>query len=138
MSTQDGYFVQLTFEAFDLEPGDCSYDFVEVSYDSYSTKFCGDSIPGPFESTNTTMNVKIKTDSSVTGQGFKAEWTSKLQPCSCGIEFDSAQKRIVGGADLNSVSCSRVEFQYNMYLVNISDQQVPMAGETIQKIPWYL
>ena len=138
MSTQDGYFVQLTFEAFDLEPGDCSYDFVEVSYDSYSTKFCGDSIPGPFESTNTTMNVRIKTDSSVTGQGFKAEWTSILQPCSCGIEFDGAQQRIVGGTDLNSVSCIRVEFQYNMYLVNISDQQVPLAGETIQKIPWYL
>ena len=140
MTAQPGYLVQLTFETFDLEPSAyCRYDFVEVSYGPISTKFCGGSIPGPFESTGTTMTVRIKTDSSVTGQGFKAEWTSILdQPCSCGIEFDGAQQRIVGGTDLNSVSCIRVEFQYNMYLVNISDQQVPLAGETIQKIPWYL
>ena len=116
--------VQLTFETFDLEySADCRYDFVEVSYGSYSTKFCGGSIPGPFESTGTTMNVRIKTDSSVTRQGFKAEWTSMLQPCSCGIEFDSAQQRIVGGADLNSVSYIRaLGWSSIKYLVYISDQ----------------
>ena len=105
MTAQPGYLVQLTFETFDLEPSAyCRYDFVEVSYGAISTKFCGGSIPGPFESTGTTMTVRIKTDSSITGQGFKAEWTSILdQPCSCGIEFDSTQQRIVGGADVNSV-----------------------------------
>ena len=69
--------VQLTFETFGLEDSaNCEYDFVEVSYDSYSEKFCGYSIPGPFVSTGTTMNISMKTDSSITGQGFKAEWTS--------------------------------------------------------------
>ena len=138
MSTQDGYLVQLTFETFDLEPGDCNYDFVEVSYDSYSRKFCGDSIPGPFESTGSTMTVRIKTDSSETGQGFKAVWTSIVdQPCSCGMEFDSTQQRIVGGADLNSVSIIQANGWISIsYFVCISDQQVPLACETLQKIPW--
>ena len=106
MTAQPGYLVQLSFETFDLEPSAyCRYDFVEVSYGPISTKFCGGSIPGPFVSTGTTMTVRIKTDSSVTGQGFKANWTSIVdQPCSCGMEFNSAQQRIVGGADLNSVS----------------------------------
>ena len=76
-ATQAGYVVQLTFETFGLEDSaNCEYDFVEVSYDSYSEKFCRDSIPGPFVSTGTTMNISMKTDSSITGQGFKAEWTS--------------------------------------------------------------
>ena len=76
-ATQAGYVVQLTFETFGLEDSaNCEYDFVEVSYDSYSEKFCGDSLPGPFVSTGTTMTVRLQTDFSETGQGFKAEWTS--------------------------------------------------------------
>ena len=76
-ATQAGYVVQLTFETFGLEDSaNCEYDFVEVSYDSYSEKFCGVSIPGPIVSTGTTMTVRLQTDFSETGQGFKAEWTS--------------------------------------------------------------
>ena len=67
--------VQLTFETFGLEDSEnCEFDFVEVSYDSYSVKFCGYSIPGPLVSTGTTMTVRLQTDFSQTGQGFKAEW----------------------------------------------------------------
>ena len=73
--------IQLTFETFGLENStNCEYDFVEVSYNSYSEKFCGDSLPGPFVSAGTTMTVRLLTDESETGQGFKAEWRSIPEP----------------------------------------------------------
>ena len=74
-ASQAGHVVQLTFETFGLEDSEnCEFDFVEVSYDSYSVKFCGYSIPGPLVSTGATMTVRLQTDFSQTGQGFKAEW----------------------------------------------------------------
>ena len=74
----EGHIIQLTFESFDInDHSQCRDDFVEVSYGSYREKFCGSSIPGPFTSTGPTMTVKIHTDGSVTGTGFRAVWTSE-------------------------------------------------------------
>ena len=72
-------FIQLVFVSFDIEEydsrlTDCVYDWVEVYYGSYSEKFCGSSIPGPFTSTGPTMRVKMHTDGSVTRTGFRALW----------------------------------------------------------------
>ena len=77
LEAPEEHIIQLTFESFDIEySSSCPYDWVEVSYGSYSEKFCGSSIPGPFNSTGPTMTVKMHTDSSVTGTGFRAVWTS--------------------------------------------------------------
>ena len=66
----------LTFEAFHLESSSsCENDYVEVSYDSFSQRYCGTSIPGPFTSTGTSMVVKFHTNYWDTGTGFSAVWT---------------------------------------------------------------
>ena len=71
-----GKKVQLTFQSFDIEDhASCIYDYVEVSYGSYSERFCGTSIPGPFTSTGRTLTVRIHTDDSVVKGGFSAVWT---------------------------------------------------------------
>ena len=60
----------LTFETFDIYYS--CFDWVEVSYDSYSQRYCGTSIPGPFTSTGTNMTVKFHSDVGRTGTGFLA------------------------------------------------------------------
>ena len=66
---------ELTFKSFDIEAhSSCDYDWVEVSYGSYSEKFCGTSIPGPFTSTGPTMTVRMHTDGYGTRTGFRALW----------------------------------------------------------------
>ena len=89
MEVPNGF--ELTFKSFDIEAhSSCDYDWVEVSYGSYSQKFCGpnsngeyyngngdnlgSSIPGPFTSTGLTMTVKMHTDGSVNWTGFRAVW----------------------------------------------------------------
>ena len=71
--------IKLTFEAFDLEPqygSRCIWDWVEVSHGSFSEKYCGTSIPGPFVS-ESPITVKIRTDYSRTYSGFRATWTTE-------------------------------------------------------------
>ena len=68
----------MVFESFDIEyDSTCAYDWVEVSYGSYSEKFCGRSIPS-FTSTGQTMTVRFQTDNSVVDLGFSAVWTEVL------------------------------------------------------------
>ena len=74
----EGHIIQLTFESFDIEGSNrCDYDWVEVSYGSYTEKFCGTSIPGPFTSTGPTMTVRMhttRTGYETTRTGFRAVW----------------------------------------------------------------
>ena len=66
----------LTFDSFDIEYGSsCGYDYVEVSYDSFSQRYCGFSIPGPFTSTGSSMVVRFHTSPWGTRTGFSAVWT---------------------------------------------------------------
>ena len=66
----------LTFDSFDLEShSSCWYDYMEVSYDSFSQRYCGTSIPGPFTSTGSSMVVRFHSDGSDTSTGFSAVWT---------------------------------------------------------------
>ena len=97
LEAPEGHIIQLTFESFDIEAEySCAYDWVEVSYGSYSEKFCGpvdwegadigyynengdylgSTIPGPFTSSATgpTMIVRMHTDGDVTRTGFRAVW----------------------------------------------------------------
>ena len=81
LQVPNGY-IQLVFASFDIEAdSSCTYDWVEVVsygshyYDgSYSQRFCGSSIPGPFTSDGRSMTVRMHTDSSVSGTGFRALW----------------------------------------------------------------
>ena len=114
-----GSMVRLTFEAFDIEDHeDCEWDWVEVSYGSFSQKYCGSSIPGPFFS-ESPITVKIHTDHIVTESGFMATWTTEntnstttttntpTNGCRCGVERTGgggSQNRIVGGTEITPVS----------------------------------
>ena len=81
MEAPAGHVIQLSFSSFDVEyHSRCGYDWVEVSYGSYSEKFCGRSNPGPVTSTGPTMTVRMHTDSSVTRTGFRAVWTPRIAP----------------------------------------------------------
>ena len=74
-SSDEGSIV-LTFFNFNIEShsyGACIYDFLEITFDSFSWKYCGSIIPGPFTSTGT-MVVKFHTDRLGTAQGFIAKW----------------------------------------------------------------
>ena len=68
--------IRLIFTSFDVEAErNCGYDYVEVSFGSFSRKYCGDSLPEPITSTGSTMSVKFHSDQSVTKSGFRAVWT---------------------------------------------------------------
>ena len=76
---EPGTQLKLTFRSFSLEAeyyDDCSYDYVEVSYDGYSEKFCGDSIPPSITSTGNSMTVKFVSDIDYDYDGFSAVWQS--------------------------------------------------------------
>ena len=69
--------IKLTFESFNLEAhesGACIYDYVEVSFDSFSWKFCGRNGPGPFLTTGTNMTVRFHSDNLGAETGFLAKW----------------------------------------------------------------
>ena len=43
----EGFMIQLTFEAFDIELNSrCSFDYVEIHYEGFAEQFCGNDIPG--------------------------------------------------------------------------------------------
>uniref|UniRef100_A0A4W6DZH6 CUB domain-containing protein n=1 Tax=Lates calcarifer TaxID=8187 RepID=A0A4W6DZH6_LATCA len=100
-----GYVVTLNFLSFDVEGGSCRFDFVEVRDGSLSSspllgKFCGIQIPPRLQSTQRSMYIKFKTDSSVSNHGFEAAYSSALEgeredflpgncSCSCGDTLTS-------------------------------------------------
>ena len=77
---EPGTQLKLTFDSFFLEDfdyyDDCGYDYVEVSYDGYSEKLCGDSIPPSITSTGNSMTVKFVSDIDYDYDGFSAVWQS--------------------------------------------------------------
>ena len=78
LSVEPGTQLRLTFDSFSLEGPDdyCDYDYVEVSFDGYSEKFCGDSIPPSFTSSGNSMTVKFVSDYDYDYDGFSAVWKS--------------------------------------------------------------
>ena len=69
--------IKLTFESFSLEAhesGACIYDYVEVSFDSFSWKFCGRNAPGPFLTSGPSMTVRFHSDNLGAETGFLAKW----------------------------------------------------------------
>ncbi|XP_074549445.1 cubilin [Halichoeres trimaculatus] len=82
----EGYVVTLNFLSFDVEGGSCRYDYVEVRDGSTSSSpllgtFCGVEIPPRLQSTQRSMYIYFKTDSSVTNHGFEAAYGSALEGC---------------------------------------------------------
>ena len=77
---EPGTQLKLTFDSFSLEGfdyyDDCSYDYVEVSFDDHSEKFCGDSIPPSITSSGNSMTVKFVSDYDYDYDGFSATWES--------------------------------------------------------------
>ncbi|KAJ8019623.1 Proteinase R [Holothuria leucospilota] len=77
--TDDGYYVALIFDDFDLEDHEnCAYDVLNIYDDSTSTSsnliasLCGSNNVGIFRSTRNVMHLTFITDSVTTGRGFSA------------------------------------------------------------------
>ncbi|KAF4095682.1 cubilin isoform X1 [Onychostoma macrolepis] len=83
----EGYVVTLNFLTFDVEGSStCVFDYVEVrdgpSIDSpLIGRYCGINMPPILESTQKSMFIRFKTDSSVSNHGFTAEFASAEQGC---------------------------------------------------------
>ena len=80
MSVDPGSHLKLTFDSFSLEGPDyydyCHYDYVEVSDDGSSEKFCGDNMPPSITSSGNSMTVKFISDYDYDYYGFSAVWES--------------------------------------------------------------
>ncbi|PIK55112.1 putative tolloid-like protein 1 [Apostichopus japonicus] len=75
----DGFYVQLAFEDFDVEDGDdCVYDVLNIYNGATATtsnklaSLCGSQHPGLFNSTESAMHLTFHTDSDITATGFSA------------------------------------------------------------------
>ncbi|KAG7219563.1 hypothetical protein INR49_018990 [Caranx melampygus] len=82
----DGYVVTLNFLSFDIEGGSCRFDYVEVRDGSTSSSpllgtFCGDEAPPTLQSSQRSMFIRFRTDSSVSNHGFEAAYSSALEGC---------------------------------------------------------
>nr|XP_020470999.1 cubilin [Monopterus albus] len=82
----EGYVVIFNFLSFDIEGASCIFDFVEIRDGSTSSspllgKFCGVAIPPRQQSTQRSMYIRFKTDSSISNYGFEAAYGSALEGC---------------------------------------------------------
>uniref|UniRef100_A0AAQ4PGY7 Cubilin n=1 Tax=Gasterosteus aculeatus aculeatus TaxID=481459 RepID=A0AAQ4PGY7_GASAC len=82
----EGSVVTLRFLSFHVEGGSCTFDFVEVRDGSTSNSpllgtFCGAEVPPRLQSTQRSMYIRFKTDSSVSNRGFEAAYDSALEGC---------------------------------------------------------
>ncbi len=75
-----GFVVQITFHTFHLEhSSDCSLDYVAL-YDGNATNsnkiqsYCGSNLPPVVQSNTNILSIKFVTDSSVAGEGFRAQY----------------------------------------------------------------
>ncbi|CAL8142101.1 unnamed protein product [Orchesella dallaii] len=114
ISVDRNHVVKLEFESFGVERHiNCSYDHVAV-YDGRSVSdplllmHCGDQIPDPavIQSTNYQMLVRLKTDGSSAGKGFKAKYSF-----GCGARLIGRQSGVITtpnfpGVMSGNVNCS--------------------------------
>ncbi|XP_068160694.1 cubilin [Antennarius striatus] len=82
----EGYVVTLNFLSFDVEGGSCRYDYVEVRDGSMPSSpllgtFCGSNIPPSLQSTQKSIFIHFKTDSSISNHGFEAAYGFALEGC---------------------------------------------------------
>ena len=107
LTSENGGNIQLTFLSFVLEECDydidyntfeyedectCLYDYVEVSYGSYSERFCGDTVPEVITSCGSSVVIKFYSDRYITGAGFRAEWEelTTSTPCSTNRDYPNS------------------------------------------------
>ena len=85
---------------------------MEISHGSFSQKYCGTSIPGPFSSSGTTMTVSFSSSYlSVNGQGFLA-----VVCCSVNVTTNTT-----GGTEIvPSLKLSQY-WQYCCYVISINN-----------------
>jgi len=73
-----GSTIELSFTAFDIEPGtSCEFDYVKVLDSDGTTelaKLCGDSLPSPIRSSGHKMSIVFHSDESINLKGFLATW----------------------------------------------------------------
>lgn len=77
---KQGKTIELTFRAFELERNpNCRYDYLEV-HDGDGPqmpllgKFCGDVVPAPVKSSQSTMYIKFYSDGLTPKRGFALKW----------------------------------------------------------------
>lgn len=101
-----GKSITLNWIDFDLEGNtypECSYDSVQV-YDGVpdeSTslgRYCGDMLPPQAISKQNLMTLKLVTDMTIEGRGFKANYTFSNATCG-GVIKDQNQTVVVNGED---------------------------------------
>ncbi|XP_030624670.1 LOW QUALITY PROTEIN: cubilin [Chanos chanos] len=83
----EGYVVTFSFLSLDIEGSSrCIFDYVEVRDGPSASspligQYCGTQVPGMLQSTQRSMYIRFKTDSSVSNHGFSAEYSSAIEGC---------------------------------------------------------
>jgi len=89
--------VDLTFVAFDIEPGsasNCDYDWLEI-YDGPTTgsplidRYCNDNIPTTLSSTGGSVTIVFHSDGGVNEPGFRMNWQCNLSTVAPTAGFSS-------------------------------------------------
>ncbi|XP_025082123.1 low-density lipoprotein receptor-related protein 4-like [Pomacea canaliculata] len=87
ISTTQGHRITLTFVTFDIGDGtdDCELDYLEIRDGSSELSpsmgvFCNTRVPDRVRSTSNTMWIRFISDSSVSGTGFNATYSSAIIP----------------------------------------------------------
>ncbi|XP_053569959.1 cubilin [Bombina bombina] len=95
ITVQPGNFIRLSFDFFHFQHFyTCSYDYLEI-FDSDSTaaaetkvgRYCGRSIPPSITSSDNKMTLLMVTDSSVSTEGFSANYISVNASTVCDAEL---------------------------------------------------
>ena len=87
LQSTNGEPITLVFESFDIErhASRTCFDQVEINGGSFIQKYCGNILPAPTISTNTSITVKFSSDHLGTRSGFLA-----LVCCSVNVTTDTA------------------------------------------------
>ena len=134
LQSENGGNILLTFVSFDLP--ECDYDFddytnqfedkctcddyVEVSYGTYSERFCGDTVPDYITSCGSSMVIKFHSDRYSTGYwntgtGFRAEWEelTTSTPCSTNRDYPNGST----ADNLDQVEASFTVYHASNYII---------------------
>ncbi|KAG9276492.1 cubilin [Astyanax mexicanus] len=107
ITVSNNRIIELKFNSFHLEASStCAFDYVAL-YDGPNTlapllgKFCGTELPPTLKTTSNDLFIVFKTDSSVTGEGWRASYRETLGPeQGCG-GYLTASSGMFGSPDID-------------------------------------
>ncbi|XP_033642756.1 uncharacterized protein LOC117302896 [Asterias rubens] len=117
VETPEEYYIQLTFNAFDLEASDnCQYDFLEVRdvFENTTELLCGNSydLPLVWNSKGPLIDLYFHTDATTTAKGYSVVYNAVLKEAPPRVnvtEWSDCSASCGEGTQVRSLICYRGE-----------------------------